>query len=522
MFKNLYKVFKNNYGFTLIELVVVIAVITIIGYISFPYISNLSNETQENINIINSKTYGFKHFTERELQFDSYCPIPYDITDVEGSGTSNDPYKICNLEGLNLIRDDLTAHYILTADIDATNTRTLSNGWNPIGDLDEISWSFTGVLDGQGHIIDNLYMDYVGKYSYGVGFFSAIQGGGIVKNLGFTNLEIRAEDTSGLFAFVFNGIIENVFAVGTMYNSSADSTLDSIGGLIGDAEDVIVRNSYVDVDISAPNYTNSKLGGLIGWQRSSTGSTSIFENNYVLGKINASTGGGLMGKDQSSSLINNSFWNTDTTGKLTSDGGIGFNTEEMQEKNIYTSWDFEDTWSIDSDINGGYPFLQVFHNDNVNSQMHDEWTLIEHEQIEDFSDSNINSFFSLTGDWDHNTDEGWIESSNVNLNNSSSNSHLTFTIPACAVDIIISIDYKVDSEKNYDYLRVYLNSSMWLPSESGQINWTTTTEDITEIGNFDKTYTINVKYNKDDSGSSGADKAYIDNIKVSYVEKVYN
>ncbi|MFW5962680.1 MAG: pilus assembly FimT family protein, partial [bacterium] len=49
MLNKLYKSFKNNYGFTLIELVMVIAVITTIGYISFPYISNLTNEAQTNV-----------------------------------------------------------------------------------------------------------------------------------------------------------------------------------------------------------------------------------------------------------------------------------------------------------------------------------------------------------------------------------------------------------------------------------------------------------------------------------------
>src|SRR3712207_6630452 len=64
-----------------------------------------------------------------------------------GAGTSNDPYQIENAEQLQAVNDFLTSHFILTEDIDLEGVV-----WNPIG-------TFTGVLDGNGHSINNLLIE---------------------------------------------------------------------------------------------------------------------------------------------------------------------------------------------------------------------------------------------------------------------------------------------------------------------------------------------------------------------------
>ena len=52
-----------------------------------------------------------------------------------GSGTSNDPWQIATAEQLDRVRDDLTAHYILTADIDLSD----HENWSPIGAFQSLS-----------------------------------------------------------------------------------------------------------------------------------------------------------------------------------------------------------------------------------------------------------------------------------------------------------------------------------------------------------------------------------------------
>ena len=81
-----------------------------------------------------------------------------------GSGTAEDPWQIVDAEQLNLIRENLGGHYILTADIDLAGY----DNWEPIGTFQSLSdapedaevphpdYAFTGTFDGDGHIISNL------------------------------------------------------------------------------------------------------------------------------------------------------------------------------------------------------------------------------------------------------------------------------------------------------------------------------------------------------------------------------
>lgn len=47
-----------------------------------------------------------------------------------GSGTEEDPYQITTVHQLQEMNDDLSAHYILMNDIDASETRELWEGIN--------------------------------------------------------------------------------------------------------------------------------------------------------------------------------------------------------------------------------------------------------------------------------------------------------------------------------------------------------------------------------------------------------
>ena len=98
-----------------------------------------------------------------------------------GSGTAGDPYIITMVGQLQEMENNLTAHYALGNDIDASGTV----GWNsgagflPIGDSTNM---FTGSLDGRGHKITNLFInrggtDYVGLFGY-------VGSGGVVENVG--------------------------------------------------------------------------------------------------------------------------------------------------------------------------------------------------------------------------------------------------------------------------------------------------------------------------------------------------
>ena len=80
-----------------------------------------------------------------------------------GTGTAEDPWQISTAEQLYRIHDDLTAHYILIADIDLS----AYENWTPIGAFQSLSdapedaevphpdYAFTGTFNGDGHTISN-------------------------------------------------------------------------------------------------------------------------------------------------------------------------------------------------------------------------------------------------------------------------------------------------------------------------------------------------------------------------------
>lgn len=107
-----------------------------------------------------------------------------------GSGTSNDPYEISSLANLYWITQNPNkwgSHFEQISDIDASDTQNWgSTGWQPVGNAS--SNPFTGVYDGAGYVITNLFYSNSSLTQYH-GFFGWL-GGGEIKNLGLVDVNI--------------------------------------------------------------------------------------------------------------------------------------------------------------------------------------------------------------------------------------------------------------------------------------------------------------------------------------------
>ena len=93
-----------------------------------------------------------------------------------GNGTPENPYQIENADQLKAVEYNLSAHYILTDDIELGGSA--ENPWTPIGSDKE--HAFTGTFDGNGHTIRELYINSNSKYA---GLFGYVGADGTVKNL---------------------------------------------------------------------------------------------------------------------------------------------------------------------------------------------------------------------------------------------------------------------------------------------------------------------------------------------------
>lgn len=73
------------------------------------------------------------------------------LNDFEGQGTVEDPYLIYTYGDFNRIRNNLTSHFALAANVDLENRA-----------INSIDGTFLGSLDGRGHSVKNLYLSLDG------------------------------------------------------------------------------------------------------------------------------------------------------------------------------------------------------------------------------------------------------------------------------------------------------------------------------------------------------------------------
>ncbi|MEI7718902.1 MAG: GLUG motif-containing protein, partial [archaeon] len=224
-----------------------------------------------------------------------------------GSGTLANPFQITSWTQLNETRNNLTASYILVANLSSATVgySGIGNSWVPIG----LSNKFTGNFNGSNNTISDLIINistssYKGLFAY---TFNAN-----ISNLGLINVNITvgAGGRGALVASSTGGSISNCFSTGNI------STLSpNVGGLIGTKVGGSISNSYSSVNVRG----SESVGGLVGSASYLSPPLPNIYNSYATGNVNG-TGylGGLVGS--SGANIYNSY----ATGNVISYGGDSF------------------------------------------------------------------------------------------------------------------------------------------------------------------------------------------------------
>ncbi|MCF8223690.1 MAG: T9SS type A sorting domain-containing protein [Bacteroidales bacterium] len=228
----------------------------------------------------------------------------------EGSGTEADPYQITTVEQLQEMNDDLTAHYILVNDIDASATST----WNGGKGFVPVGYNFSGSLDGRGYSIINLY-----SYDLDIicGLFSTIASGGEISNLFLTNCIITPSPDqmgTGAIAGKNSGSIINCHTSGTV----TGNMFHGVGGVAG-INYGLIENSGSSCDVGdATNYPNI-VGGLAGRNEGQIINCSTTGN--IIGK----NAGGIVAFNASAGTIQDSFSESSVDGNADIGGFTGKN-----------------------------------------------------------------------------------------------------------------------------------------------------------------------------------------------------
>jgi|GEM_PF-5278494 len=233
-----------------------------------------------------------------------------------GTGTADDPYRIETIEQLQAIDKERNAHFMLTADIDATETSEWNDGagFEPIGDVNP--GGFSGVLDGNDRTIDGLTIQREDEDN--VGIFEFMEGA-TVRNLDLTNVSVSgntrvgglvgwSEDTVVLHTTVEGhvkghrlaaGGLAGRFEEGEITDTHMEGQLEgvgTVGGLLGTFSGEL-QDATADVTIEADRTVGGLAGDIFG--------DAVVESASAEGQLQTDRGsGGLVGRNRSSTISN--------------------------------------------------------------------------------------------------------------------------------------------------------------------------------------------------------------------------
>ncbi len=257
-------------------------------------------------------------------------PTPAVLEFIGGDGTIGDPYQITDIDDLQNMSANLSAHYILINDIDASATSGWGGGFDPIGDL---ATPFTGSLEGDGKTINNLYIDRSGEVH--VGLFGYASGTANITNLNLLNADITGNDYTGSIT----GIFEGYNIVNCLVNGSVTGGR-YVGGIAGILSLGDITDSISEATVYSTNSVNQRMGGLIGamyngsWimRSAATGDVSTAMNSNM-GPIGGAIG--IMGQGTNASQC---YATGDVAGTYVAGGFVG-RMEGAQIRNCYAAGD---------------------------------------------------------------------------------------------------------------------------------------------------------------------------------------
>ncbi len=326
------------------------------------------------------------------------------------AGMEENPLIIENLANLRWLSettsvwgDSLTTYYFLqVADIDASETAIWNDGegFHPVGMTYNVVPDYTRLYanyDGQGHCISNLSINNPSNIERSL--FGNIKNSSI-RNLNLVNIAYYGT-TSGMVVMAFDSEIINCSVSGNINEGEGIH-----GGLLGYCYNSYISKCFANVNITVtePNnmvslhgfaggFYNSQVDncfsrGILTLENANYASAQSFVSDISQASINncytttrvVSSGSTILSGWLSESQVNNFYWDTEMVNTTNVNNMVensdllnvtGYTTQEMKDSATYilSGWDFEEVWSIDPEINDGYPFLQWLLSSTPNSEL---------------------------------------------------------------------------------------------------------------------------------------------------------
>lgn len=344
-----------------------------------------------------------------------------------GSGTPADPFQIANWRHLDNVRIYSDGCFVLMNDLHRATPgysalagpgANEGKGWQPIGTA--VVWEplepdhpgsyesvdpFTGVFDGQGYKIRDLFIERPDED--GVGLFGTIGVGGMVEDVLIVNAAVTGQYLVGGLV----GATDHGVSINGSHSAGDVVGRGGVGGVVG-LNTGTVENSYSTASTSGSEFVGGLVGANLGTVSKSYSSGSVtgdggvgglvgrnmgdVDNSYSIGSVTCvstfGAAGGLVGLNEGAVWyaysagtvtetyhagglvgfggggdVGGSYWDAEASGFWDSEGGWGATTEEMMDIHIYISEDWDITavgfgetddayiWNI---VDGQtYPFL---------------------------------------------------------------------------------------------------------------------------------------------------------------------
>ncbi len=254
--------------------------------------------------------------------------------------------------------------YALVADVDLGASRwsrsSSTEGWQPIGTESD---NFVADFDGQGHVIENLFIhrpteDHVGLFGY-FGFRNSddhtAEETPAIRNVGIVDADVSGRNQVGaLTGSISTGTVVTSYVAGG--SVAGTSEVGGLVGALGNSGGVRIKASYARVRVRG----GSSAGGLVG-KNNATGAEKIIAS-YAAGAVTGTAMvGGLVGQSETVSGGDNykdSYWDTEASGQAESagSGAIGTDTASLQTPTtyggIYANWNIDVDGSTMTGVNG--------------------------------------------------------------------------------------------------------------------------------------------------------------------------
>ena len=174
------------------------------------------------------------------------------------------------------------------------------------------------------------------------------------------NIKARGDYAGGLCGNADNCDISLCYSVGNVENGGYNGCKSGV--LIGGMVRTNVSNCFAVGSVTnASGKSGDYAGGLVGRVYSSLFNGGNIKNCYSSCEVKGE-GAARAFAENVNGTVSDCYYNSSAAGEVGDEYALALSEEQMTEGANFASWDFENVWAIDADVNNGLPYLRALPN----------------------------------------------------------------------------------------------------------------------------------------------------------------